>query len=108
MRNFERWPILGEYVNPNYFVGDSYESEVDWMNNWETERVENLDNILPGICENVTNIPLVEFGNSKIYPSLFSTKITVQIQSGNYKSGILLDSKLFDNSLPIGFYQSKF
>ncbi len=85
-RNFERWPILGEYVNPNYFVGDSYESEVDWMKNWVNERVENLDNILPGNCENITNIPLVEFGNSKIYPSPFSTKITVQIQSGNYST----------------------
>jgi len=30
-RNFEKWPILGRPVNPNFFVGSSYEEEVTWM-----------------------------------------------------------------------------
>ena len=42
-RNFRRWPILGEFVNPNYFVGDSYEAEVAWMKNWIQERVAWID-----------------------------------------------------------------
>ena len=27
-RNFQRWPILGEPINPNWFVGDSFDEEV--------------------------------------------------------------------------------
>lgn len=42
-RNFQRWPILGEHVHPNYFVGDSFEEEVKWMKRWIRERIEWID-----------------------------------------------------------------
>ena len=28
-RNFSRWPLLGNYIWPNYYVFDTYEDEVD-------------------------------------------------------------------------------
>jgi hypothetical protein len=37
-RNFERWDILGTYVWPNAFVGDTYEEEVDYLKTWITTR----------------------------------------------------------------------
>ena len=80
VRNFERWPILGEWINPNYFVGDNYESEVDWMKTWMAERLESLDNNLPGIGD-VSDISLIEFGLTKVYPNPFTTKIRIQIES---------------------------
>ncbi|MHC1765600.1 MAG: CotH kinase family protein [Verrucomicrobiia bacterium] len=43
-RNFQRWPILGEHVHPNWFVGGSFEEEVKWMKRWIRERVEWIDN----------------------------------------------------------------
>ncbi|MDO8928047.1 MAG: CotH kinase family protein, partial [Bacteroidota bacterium] len=35
-RNYQRWPILGVKVWPNYYVGNNYASEVSWMKNWIT------------------------------------------------------------------------
>src|SRR5206468_10799907 len=33
-RNFGRWEIMGVDIVPNYFVGNSYGEEVDWMKDW--------------------------------------------------------------------------
>ncbi len=42
-RNFKRWPILGQNVSCNYFVGESFEEEVDWLKNWITDRIAWMD-----------------------------------------------------------------
>ncbi len=42
-RNFQRWPILGMNVNPNYFVGETYADEVNWMKGWISNRVAWID-----------------------------------------------------------------
>ena len=42
-RNFQRWPILGKYVWPNYYYGPTFQSEVDWLKNWITNRMDWLD-----------------------------------------------------------------
>ncbi len=38
-RNFRRWPILGREINPNYFVGDTYQEEIYWMKRWTSNRL---------------------------------------------------------------------
>jgi hypothetical protein len=43
VRNFRRWPILGQSINPNWYVGDSYQDEVEWMKNWIQERIAWID-----------------------------------------------------------------
>jgi len=42
-RNFERWPILGVDVWPNYFVGNTYESEVNYLKTWMIDRLSWMD-----------------------------------------------------------------
>ena len=42
-RNFEKWPILGRPVNPNYFVGSSYEEEVSWMKKFIETRLNWIE-----------------------------------------------------------------
>lgn len=42
-RNFERWPILGIYVWPNAFIGDTYEEEIGFLKGWISERVDWVD-----------------------------------------------------------------
>jgi len=39
-RNFEKWPILGRSINPNYFVGTSFEDEVNWMKKYIQTRLD--------------------------------------------------------------------
>lgn len=45
-RNFERWDILGEWIWPNWFVGNTWESEVEWMANWLKQRIYWMDSQL--------------------------------------------------------------
>jgi len=42
-RNFAQWPILGTYVWPNYFVGNTYQEEVNYLKNWVNNRIDYLD-----------------------------------------------------------------
>ncbi len=42
-RNFERWDIIGDYVWPNYFIGATYEEEVDYLQQWLMGRLVWLD-----------------------------------------------------------------
>lgn len=41
--NFSRWPILGEWVWPNFFVGQTYSEEVDYLKEWTLNRTAWLD-----------------------------------------------------------------
>lgn len=42
-RNFTRWPILGEHVWPNHFVGDTYQDEIDYLKDWILKRTKWID-----------------------------------------------------------------
>ncbi len=42
-RNFERWPILGVYVWPNKFIGDTYEEEIEFIIDWIKLRLDWID-----------------------------------------------------------------
>lgn len=42
-RNFQRWRILGSWVWPNHFVGQTYEDEIDYMTWWIGERLKWID-----------------------------------------------------------------
>ena len=43
VRNFQRWPILDQYVWPNAYVGGSFENEIDYLTDWITDRLEWMD-----------------------------------------------------------------
>jgi hypothetical protein len=42
-RNFKRWPVIGKNIWPNWYVGSSFEDEVDWMHNWLMDRIDWID-----------------------------------------------------------------
>ena len=42
-RNYEKWPILGRPINPNYFVGSSFDEEIAWMKKFIEKRLEWMD-----------------------------------------------------------------
>jgi hypothetical protein len=49
-RNFQQWNILGNYVWPNYYVGNTYQDELNFFKNWIGDRLVWLDNNLGGNC----------------------------------------------------------
>ena len=42
-QNFYKWPILGQYVWPNYFVGATHESEINYLKGWINQRLNWMD-----------------------------------------------------------------
>ena len=46
-RNYVRWPILGTYVWPNYYIGATYQDEVGWMKQWLSDRTAWMDTQFP-------------------------------------------------------------
>jgi len=41
--NYERWPMQGIYVWPNYVVKKTYEEEFEYLRNWIISRFSYLD-----------------------------------------------------------------
>ena len=79
-RNFVKWDLLGRKVWPNYYVGQSYEDEVDILKNWTFQRLKWLDDSLSfaiGIHKSKlypnenTAIPLKL--ETKVYPNPFNS-----------------------------------
>jgi hypothetical protein len=42
-RNFVRWPILNQYVWPNYYIGNTYDNEMDYLKTWLLNRLTWMD-----------------------------------------------------------------
>jgi hypothetical protein len=85
VRNFQRWPVLGEYVWPNYYVGPTYESEVDWLKLWIGQRLAWLDDYIAGIVTGTENRGGEPFFLHGVYPnpsiSGFNFKFSVAVPS---------------------------
>jgi len=87
-----RWPVLGQYVWPNYYVGTSHQDEVNWLKNWLEDRLWWLDANLPGQCgEDVPGI--VEEFAASVYPSPFNSELKLEVASD---VSITLTLKLFN------------
>ena len=41
--NFSKWLVLGEYVWPNDYIGNSYDDEISYLKDWIVNRLEWLD-----------------------------------------------------------------
>lgn len=42
-RNFQKWPVIGQWIWPNYFVGQTYEEEILYLKNWLSSRLIWMD-----------------------------------------------------------------
>ena len=42
-RNFEVWPVIGEYVWPNAYIGETYAHELNYLRDWVTSRLIWMD-----------------------------------------------------------------
>jgi hypothetical protein len=100
-RNFTRWPVLGTYVWPNYFIGETYEDEVGYLKRWITDRVDWIDaNIMvaENVSENYSKNDLLVFPNPAREQINLYFYLTL---SGEIKIEIfdLLGRKVFQNEI---------
>lgn len=75
VRNFDKWPILGEYIWPNYYVGQTYEDEVAFLKNWIHDRLNFLDQEWLIDISDVENVYPSNVG--KIYPNPAFHTVTI-------------------------------
>jgi len=71
-RNYERWPVLGVYVWPNSFVGNTYEEEIDHLKEWISDRLVYMEAQWGGFCQNLYtgDEPVIELpGALSVYPN---------------------------------------
>lgn len=75
-RNFDRWPILSEFVWPNNFIGNTYEAEVDYLTRWLTGRLQWMDIAMFGNCGggSTKDVPL------NVYPNPAGDWVILQLQ----------------------------
>ena len=122
LRNFQQWPTLGNYVWPNFYIGNTYQDELNFFKNWIGDRLLWIDNNLGGNCYEIQGCndpfacnfdPLANTNdgscnyNTASYDTLFST-ITINwnglnlLSSGDY-SYSLINSSGCDSIANINF-----
>lgn len=76
-RNYLCWRgVMGFYVWPNYYVGQTYNDEVIWMKSWITQRLAFLDQQWQGEVTGIENpLALQRFS---VYPNPFTNELTIQ------------------------------
>jgi len=75
-RNFKAWTVLNEYVWPNYFIGATFQQEVDWLKAWVSDRLVWLDQHMPFLIT-ATEEPADAEEYALAYPNPFSTSVNI-------------------------------
>lgn len=75
-RNFQRWPVLSQYVWPNWFVGDTYQQEVNYLKDWMEKRILWIE----GQMETITDEMYFpeDYFFPRAFPNPFFETLTVE------------------------------
>ena len=91
-RNFSKWPILGTYVWPNYYVFETHEQEVDYLKSWISDRLEWMDSEIL-LLKTETSIKPENFYINEAYPNPFNPYTTLSYYLPNNET---VQIKIFD------------
>lgn len=72
-RNFQKWPVLGQYVWPNPYVGQTWEDELNYFKNWINGRFLWMNNAINQFTDVSEKEPLpVDMIIAETYPNPFN------------------------------------
>ena len=74
-RNFVRWPVIGQYIWPNNFVGTSYLAEINYLKDWITDRANWLDSAFKELTTSTNDV--IEDIDINIYPNPSHGQLTI-------------------------------
>lgn len=93
-RNYQRWPILGQYVWPNYdWQNNTYEDEVDYFETFLFNRLNWIDSHIPG---NILQ-PWLSI-------SAEANKIKMNLYGDYFSKPVLSNDNFKLNDAPAGMY----
>ena len=67
-RTYTKWPILGTYVWPNNFIGQTYIEEMEYLKSWTSSRLVWMDNNMFGNCSSLGTQAITE-NPIRIFPN---------------------------------------
>jgi hypothetical protein len=103
-RNFQKWPVLGTYLWPNYFVGATYKEEVDYLKGWTSERLKFLD-IVWGAPSAVQE---EESRRVRLFPNPATHHITVLFEDSGNQNVTVTCTDMFGRVVVPGITQDFF
>ena len=91
-RNFERWPILGQYIWPNVVRYDTWEQEIDYLKDWLIKRTQWMDRQLLPMASTAAD-PEYEFVLLGNFPNPFNaaTAIAFELADAGHVSLAIFD-----------------
>src|SRR5436190_2982320 len=80
-RNFQRWPLLGQYVWPNSYVGQTFQQEVDWLKDWVNKRLNWLDVNIPNVVTGLETSQTKQGFSWRVYPNPSAGEVKIQYEA---------------------------
>ena len=77
IRHFSRWPILGTYVWPNNFIGNTFQEEIDYLKTWLTNRLAWMDANMFGTCDDLGISEENSLNTASLYPNPTDGRFTI-------------------------------
>lgn len=97
-RNYTKWPILGIYLWPNNFIGNTYQEEMDYLKTWTTGRLIWMDNNMFGACPDLGLLGTEKMENEfSVYPNPATNFTTVTFNRTISDGKIVLRNSLGEN-----------
>ncbi|MDH5599292.1 MAG: CotH kinase family protein, partial [Cyclobacteriaceae bacterium] len=114
VRNYIKWPILGSYVWPNSFIGNTYQDEIQFLKDWTIARMEYMDGQIE-VMEPLLDYNALKAYITQVYPNPFNHTTTIKYalhNPGEIKIDIYNNTgqkiKTLDNEWKdIGYYEQQ-
>lgn len=91
-KNHNFWNTIGRYVWPNYFVGETYEEEIDYLKDWTSARLHWMDINMPGECFNLVSVKEILPNNNE--------EITINVYPNPFVEDLFIENTHLNNELP--------
>jgi len=79
-KNYQKWPIIGTYVWPNYYVGPTYQDDLDYFRNWLTDRLNWMDT-QTSLTSDFYDRSFPDANEIVIYPVPVKDKLTIALNA---------------------------
>ena len=82
-KNFKKWPVLGSYIWPNIFIGNTYAEEISHLKTWLLNRLAWMDVYIPVECITGLEGEKIDGEHVKVFPNPFFDEVRFETEGPN-------------------------